>query len=197
MATDTLFTPAEASALTALSVKRINKLIDERLPAGAVRKQRGRRLITYAGLVCLALEKDISADLTVATRRRVFRRILEAPTAREVAGGARIKVDVAETRRTLAAKRRHLARAMERLVRADPDILGGALCFRDTRIPIHLVSTLLRQGAAIEEVLQDYPSLTAEMVETAPMLARAYPRRGRPPKRSWPDGAPSGARRVA
>ena len=196
METVTLFTPSEVSALTDLSVKRVNKIIDEQLPRGAVRKKGGRRLVTFDGAVCVALDGRIAPTLTLKSRKQVFRHIIEDPDARAVFAARDVKVEVASTRRAIKERRRRLTRIMTSLTRSDPEVLGGALCFRGTRIPVHLIAELLCQGAPEDELLEDYPSLSRTMIEAAPLIAKAYPKRGRPPKQPWQSGRPVGTTRV-
>ena len=73
----------------------------------------------------------------------------------------------------------------ERMIVSDPDIMKGTPAFRGTRIPVHAVADMLGQGATAEEILEGYPALTREAVELAPVYAKAFPRRGRPPARPW------------
>ncbi|MBW4093146.1 MAG: DUF433 domain-containing protein [Proteobacteria bacterium] len=63
---------------------------------------------------------------------------------------------------------------------SDPDILGGAAVFRGTRVPVHLIATLIGQGSTETDLLEAYPRLTAEMVHLAPTYAAAYPPGGAP-----------------
>lgn len=44
---------------------------------------------------------------------------------------------------------------------------------------------MIEQGALIEEILEGYPSLTREMVESAAIYAAAQPRSGQTPAQSW------------
>lgn len=49
----------------------------------------------------------------------------------------------------------------------DPEIMGGRACIRGMRIPVSLLVGQIAHGAAIEEVLQDYPDLVREDVVQA------------------------------
>lgn len=51
------------------------------------------------------------------------------------------------------------------VVERDPGKLGGALIFRNSRMPVATVFENLKQGATIAEILQWYPGLTREQVE--------------------------------
>jgi uncharacterized protein (DUF433 family) len=46
----------------------------------------------------------------------------------------------------------------------DPEICGGALVIRSTRVPLRTVLASLAEGATMEEILADFPSLTEESV---------------------------------
>jgi uncharacterized protein (DUF433 family) len=74
---------------------------------------------------------------------------------------------------------------------SDPHILGGDPVFRGTRVPVHLIATLIEQGAREAELHDSYPRLTPEMIlRLAPVYAAAYPLRGRPRKQPWRDHQP-------
>jgi hypothetical protein len=44
---------------------------------------------------------------------------------------------------------------------------------------------MIEQGASEDEILEGYPLLKRERFELAKILARAYPRKGRPPRHAW------------
>jgi uncharacterized protein (DUF433 family) len=46
----------------------------------------------------------------------------------------------------------------------DHRIMGGVPCFAGTRVPVATIIGLLGQGLSIDDVLGQYPSLTAEGV---------------------------------
>jgi len=68
--------------------------------------------------------------------------------------------------------------------------MGGAPVFRGTRVPVHLIATLLGQGSTEMDLLEAYPRMTTEMVRLAPIYAAAYPLRGRPRAQPWHDQPP-------
>jgi uncharacterized protein (DUF433 family) len=47
----------------------------------------------------------------------------------------------------------------------DPEILGGEPCFNGTRVPLETVVDNLAGGHSVEEILEDYPSLTREHID--------------------------------
>ncbi len=49
-------------------------------------------------------------------------------------------------------------------VSVDPAICHGQACVRGTRIPVHQLVHMLANGDSIEDLLQEYPSLSREDV---------------------------------
>jgi uncharacterized protein (DUF433 family) len=45
------------------------------------------------------------------------------------------------------------------LFTSDPDVMGGRLVFRGTRIPIEILFENLADGMSLDEILDAYPSL--------------------------------------
>lgn len=45
----------------------------------------------------------------------------------------------------------------------DPDILGGTLVFKGTRVPVKTLFEYLENGYSLEEFLECFPSVTREM----------------------------------
>ncbi len=73
-------------------------------------------------------------------------------------------------------------------VMIDLQVCGGMPVVRGTRIAVHTLADLAGQGAPDEELLEDYPSLTAESLSAALEYARAYPRRNQPVPTPWIGG---------
>jgi uncharacterized protein (DUF433 family) len=74
------------------------------------------------------------------------------------------------------------------VVVSDPEIRGGEPVVRGTRIPVHTLAELARQGAPRDELLEDYPSLTPETLDAALLYARMHPERDRPRTPPWTNG---------
>lgn len=54
---------------------------------------------------------------------------------------------------------------LESILRIDPDILHGKLCFAGTRVPLSIFLDNLAEGMGIEEFLENYPSVSREQVQ--------------------------------
>jgi uncharacterized protein (DUF433 family) len=55
----------------------------------------------------------------------------------------------------------------EDLIVANPDILAGKPCIRGTRLSVEFLLELAASGATQDEILAQYPQLTAEGVAAA------------------------------
>ena len=49
----------------------------------------------------------------------------------------------------------------------DPDLMGGRACIRGMRIPVSVIVGQVAHGAAVEEILKEYPDLEQEDVMQA------------------------------
>jgi uncharacterized protein (DUF433 family) len=53
------------------------------------------------------------------------------------------------------------------LVVRDPEILGGVLCFRGTRVPFQNLLDYLEAGDTLDECLEQFPTVTGAMAVEA------------------------------
>ena len=54
------------------------------------------------------------------------------------------------------------SQSLRELTWVDPDRVSGALCFRDTRVPVGLLFEYLAAGDSLEEFLQGFPTVRRE-----------------------------------
>jgi uncharacterized protein (DUF433 family) len=52
-------------------------------------------------------------------------------------------------------------------ITVNPLVLHGKACLRGTRVPVAVVLANLADGLSAEEIIQSYPSLTAEHIQAA------------------------------
>jgi uncharacterized protein (DUF433 family) len=95
------------------------------------------------------------------------------------AGDLEVRADVKRLRSALARRLRLYRRGRRRIV-TDPEILGGEPVFAGTRIPLRHVAGLIARGVPRQELVEDYPSLSADDLEFAALVARMRPDPGRP-----------------
>lgn len=196
-------TLSEAEWLTELSAKTINAAIDRgELPRARMHRkgtvQREARTLSHADVVYLALRKELGSLLSSSAKCQLYEALASldligaaVKTERDpkadleiaLAGGM-IRIDTKETNHLLQMRWLALRNA-EKFVVSDPGIRGGEPVIRNTRVPVYLIADLLKQGAGLDEVLEDYPSLNAVKVRAALVYAEAHPRRGRPRKAPW------------
>jgi uncharacterized protein (DUF433 family) len=195
-------TPAEAAWLTELSAKTINATID-RGELKAVKRSVGTkkhaRNLGVADVLYLMLRKDLAPMLSPSAKRELYQRLsaarLEILSDRkspvrgqcdveiQLAGGV-IRIQLKSACSRLAIRWRALRNAIQ-IVSSDPTVRGGEPVIRGTRVPVYLIADLVRQGAELREILEDYPSLDAQMIQAALAYAQTNPKRGRPSKAPW------------
>jgi uncharacterized protein (DUF433 family) len=61
----------------------------------------------------------------------------------------------------------------ESLFASDPDVMGGRLVFRGTRIPVEVLFENLADGMSLDGILDAYPGLSRESAVAAIELAGA------------------------
>ena len=60
----------------------------------------------------------------------------------------------------------------QRVAHSDPEILGGTPVFVGTRVPVKTLFDYLEAGDALDEFLNDFPSVTREQAVAALELGR-------------------------
>jgi uncharacterized protein (DUF433 family) len=144
--------------------------------------------------VCFVIDREMPRDVPLSVRRQIYANILDHRASTRVQLDRGILSYVIDVKTVAERVDQELARYRDamRLIVEDEAIQGGAATFRGTRILVHHVADLMKQGADDAELRRDYPRLTSEMIRAAPLYARAHPRRGRPRKPGWRGGSKSG-----
>jgi len=160
MATVETLTLSEAGYILDRSPAALNKAVD----TGVIRARQRRvgkavqRLIGPAELRFLLLSEKLEGDLTPAGRRRLYEAVRRlSADAHRVALGEVI-LDLARIDEDLKSRLRRLE-AVRKWVDAGDDEQGPVM--KGTRIPVYMVAALAR-GQTMEEILEDFPSLTRE-----------------------------------
>lgn len=180
--------PREAVFVTGLSEKTINQAIDRKeiqtLPAQ--RAGEHERLLGFPELLYLSLRDSVGRLLSPEGKRMLQQRL---DVLRATPGPAGVSMGPLEL--NITSEVEALTERLERIEQArsfvtvDPQVRAGEPVVRGTRIPVSVLADLERQGASREELLEDYPALTAESLEAALFYAQLYPRRGRPRRAPW------------
>lgn len=56
----------------------------------------------------------------------------------------------------------HGGKAMYDRISIDPNVCHGQACIKGTRIPVHQIVLMLANGDTIDDLLEEYPSITRE-----------------------------------
>jgi uncharacterized protein (DUF433 family) len=56
-------------------------------------------------------------------------------------------------------------KGLEHVLKINPQIMHGDLCFAGTRVPLTVFLDNLKEGVGLHEFLTNYPSITREQVE--------------------------------
>jgi len=191
-----LLTPPEAAVVASVTVRDINRVIDEKiLPERFYTLEGGRRLhVTACPLVGFYFHA--AKALTSEERGLLIRRLSERigpemahrpirhwrkrsrPADWTVPDGF-LTVNLWEFATSAEDRHAKLAEARKMVVE-DPDILDGMPVIRGTRIPVYDVAASVTAGLPRERVRSAYPGLDDRMLELAAIYAEATPARGRP-----------------
>lgn len=185
----------EAASVTGVPLKQVHRIVDAGLLQGAVENRAGARVILGKGLVGLKFAYETAGLLTPEGRRRLVRRLLERPGAKTVEENA-VTVDLRPMETAIRRGLSTLEKA-QKMVVIDKDTLGGAPCFKGTRIPVHDIAEMIAGGDGRAAVLSAYPQLTAEQIDLAAVYAEAYPQRGRPRRKPlWRKSKPNSSEKI-
>jgi uncharacterized protein (DUF433 family) len=173
------YTPSQAAALTGLPLSAVRKALDHAAVPSRLMRAGGtmQRVVPREALLCLRLEKLGVGRLPLAQRKRIYRSVLAQPEAREWRESEAVVIRADAARSSLNAVIEKLRLAEQRIVR-DPEILSGTPVLKGTRVPVHLIAEMRRQGAPVEEILESFQGMTVEDIELAVFYAQAHPRRG-------------------
>jgi len=189
------FSAREVAFLADVSVRAVDKAIEERVLAGIRAKARGRRrMLPLHAVPYAAIVTRLPVMLSLATKRDLVRKLSERPTERMTAEPLEIApavvIDVpALVGSDLAERAERYGKAREDYIVADPEIMGGTPVLRGTRMTVYAILGRLDGGDTIADIIEDNPHLSREAVETAALYARTHPLVGRPGGRPWAKAA--------
>ena len=174
-------TTTEASCVTGVPLRQVHRIIDAGLLDAAAQSGDGVRRIRRDGLVGLKVAYETTDILTLDGRRRLVSYLLDHPAAVKACERG-VSVDVRSIKDEVRKGLSLLARARA-TVSCDADMLSGTPCIKGTRIPAHDVAEMLANGEGARSIQKAFPQLSRTQIALAAFYARAYPRRGRPPRK--------------
>lgn len=58
-----------------------------------------------------------------------------------------------------------MSKALKKYISSDPGILGGTPVIKGTRIPVHRISFLIKQGFGPNEIALEYPQVSSSSIQ--------------------------------
>jgi uncharacterized protein (DUF433 family) len=178
-------TPSEVVALFGLDERRVRKDVEH----GVFDRVKSPPRFALAEVVYLFAVAALGVELGVDDRKKLYRLIAAALAQRTppeiIELGAYFEVRLASAVHDVEGRIERFATWKKQLVTRD-DILGGEPVFPKIRLAVRQIGERARRGAAVEEILEDYPYLDAQDIEFAKQFVAAYPRVGRPRVREAP-----------
>ncbi|MFD2716889.1 DUF433 domain-containing protein, partial [Tistrella mobilis] len=182
---------SEAAVVSRVSLRDVNRVIDERiLPDAFVSRDNGRHVLAGA---CSFIAFYFESAGRLTSEERLFAIRVAGPRltrVRALGWKALLREDWTVRHEFLTINLLSFAKgtservedlaAARDLISISPDILGGTPVIRGTRVPVHDVAAAVAAGRSLEQILETWPSLDARTVGLAAIYAEANPLRGRP-----------------
>jgi uncharacterized protein (DUF433 family) len=185
------FSAREVAELANVSVRAVDKAVEEKvLAAMAGDLGSRRRSLPLHAIAYTAIVARLPLTLSLTAKRQIAKTLGKRSTAQMTSDPLQlapaVTLDVAAlVGKDLAERAERYSRAREDLIEANSEIMGGTPVVKGTRITVYSVLGRLTGGDTIEDILDDYPSLSREAIETAELYARTHPLVGRPGGRPW------------
>jgi uncharacterized protein (DUF433 family) len=187
-----LLTPSEAAIVASVTVRDINRVIDEKiLPAALYTVDDGRRvqlaacpLVGFYFRAAKALTAEKRLTLIHSFSERITGDMARHPfvgwnkanwTVRDGFLSVTLSDFIAD-----ADDRSTRLEATRAMVVEDPGILGGSPVIRGTRIPVYDLVASVAAGLPRERIFAAYPGLDETALDLAILYGEANPVRGRP-----------------
>ena len=187
-----LLTPAEAAVVASVTVRDINRVIDEKILPEELYSLEDGRHIRLAACPLVGFYFRAANALTAEERMRLILRFSEriggdmaGPSLanwREIDWIVRdgfLTVNLAEFVAEIGDRSAKLE-AAQGVVVEDPEILHGTPVISGTRIPVYDLMASVDAGYSRERILSAYKGLDEATLDLALLYAEANPVRGRP-----------------
>jgi uncharacterized protein (DUF433 family) len=176
---DTIRTALEKKSIRPSNKRRTGKAVRHQFSAGDVLFV---KVLAEFPFPLSKQDKESLAQILTQGNRKASHWSLEGPDLVYRSGDMQVFVECKVFRQRID---RNLAvfRWGRRRVVSSPDVLGGQPVFRGTRIPLQHVASLFRKGVREQEIVEDFPNLSARDLAYARLFSRFAERPGRPRKR--------------
>jgi uncharacterized protein (DUF433 family) len=176
---ETIRTALEKKSVTPSHKQRAGKAIRHRFSAGDVLFV---KLLAEFPFPLSKQDKQSLAQILAHGNRQASRWSLQGADVVYRSGDMQVFLECKPFRQKID---RNLAafRWGKRRIVSSPDVLGGEPVFRGTRIPLQHVASLFRKGISEQEIVEDFPSLSARDLAYARLFSRFGDKPGRPKKK--------------
>ena len=195
----------EAAVIAGVTLRDVNRVIDEKILPERFYTLKGRRRVRAAACPLIGFYVRAADALTAEERsiliRRLSDRIGGELLRKPVTGWSEnwrpadwivedrfLTVSFWEFATDTQERHAKLSEARKTVVE-DPEILGGTPVIRGTRIPVHDIAAAVAAGQSPERIRSAYPALDDRIIKLATTYAEATPRRGRPRRAVIPPGS--------
>lgn len=185
-----LFSRREAALLAGVSLKTVDKAIEEKI-VKARRSKTAGTLLDADDVMTIAVIGRAGVPLRSQAKRKIRRWLQEI---QPYGSGEKPELqlsDVVVIRldpgfRDAFKQLSSYREGRERYIESNPEIRQGEPVVAGTRIPVRAVAERVKGGEEIDDLIEDYPRVPRKAFEAALIYAQAHPRRGRP-ARPWRD----------
>ncbi|HEV2988553.1 MAG TPA: DUF433 domain-containing protein [Candidatus Angelobacter sp.] len=182
-------TPAEAAVVANVSLRDVNRTVDEKiLPEGCYSGSERTRRFKADACLLIAFYFQAAHLLTseerirmIAKASRHLQKYFKNAKKEWIVRDDFLSIDLKPFLTGVRERLTKLAKARARVVE-DPEILSGTPVIKGTRVPVYDIAACVSAGDTKARILDGYPTITGEDVDLAVLYARANPLRGRPPK---------------
>jgi uncharacterized protein (DUF433 family) len=174
-----LLTVTEAAAVAGVTVRDVNRVIDEHIVPERFYSVKGGRWLKSDACAFVRFYFVAEHKLTAHERTHVIYALSTAKPQSWTYEDAFLTVRLEPFFEATEAQHERLMQARD-LVIEDPEILSGAPVIRGTRIPVYDVAASVAAGVGSDRLKEAYPGLNNTQIELASLYAEANPPRGRP-----------------
>ena len=183
-------TPAEVALVSGVSIRDVNRVIDEQILPDSLYNAQPSRSFRSEACMFISFYFRAATRLTAEERQRTIR--TASRRCLDWVGEEKwsvqddfLTVDLSPFWKSAQERLRRLSEARE-LVSVEKEILDGTPVIKGTRIPVYDVAASVSAGFSMKRILAAYPGLNQNQVELAALFTEANPQRGRPRHRSSP-----------
>ncbi len=181
-----LLTPSEAAVVAGVTVRDVNRVIDEHIVPEALYSLKDGRWLRSHACTYVRFYFHAAKVLTSDERTHVIRTLSSLKRRSWTFHHEFLTVKLDGFFEETQARHAALLRAREMVIE-DPEILGGTPVIRGTRIAVYDVAASIAASDGVERLKVAYPGLNDEHIELASLYAQANPPRGRPRGRAPAD----------